>query len=63
MNKKQHGGTRYHPPGREGGRPPNLYPTRLLKLQMTDDEWGRLLANLPKNTRQRAEFIIKLLAP
>lgn len=62
MSKKSTwGGARPHPPSKEGGRPKKQYPTRLLKLQMTDAEWQEFLDSLPRDTRKRAELLINLI--
>lgn len=58
--KKTHGGARPHPPGREGGRPKNQHPTRLLKIQATDEEWKLILEKLP-NTRKRTEILLAII--
>jgi hypothetical protein len=56
------GGKRYHPPGRQGGRPKNQYPVRQLKVQMSDEEWEKFLAAMPRNSREKALKLLEWLA-
>lgn len=56
MNNK-HGGARYHPPGREGGRPKNKYPTQLIKIACDDAELQVILSRI-KDTRKRATILL-----
>ena len=57
-DKKQWGGTRPHPPGREGGRPKNPYPRQNLVIYCTDEEYQEIISKL-KDTRQRAEILLE----
>lgn len=52
-----HGGPRPHPPGREGGRPKNLYSLHIIKIQCTPEELATILANIP-DTRKRTEILL-----
>lgn len=54
---KQHGGARYHPPGREGGRPRKDYPTHSIKIACTQEELQQILSTI-KDTRKRAQILL-----
>ncbi len=54
--KKQWGGVRPHPPGREGGRPKGDYPRRMLVITCIEAEYQEIIKAL--STRQRAEVLI-----
>lgn len=54
---KQHGGARYHPPGREGGRPKKDYPMQNIKIACTPDELQQILSTI-KDTRLRATILL-----
>jgi len=43
------------------GRKPKLYEWRQLKLDMSYEEWQTLLGRLPKNGRDKAVLILRLI--
>jgi hypothetical protein len=57
MKKKSGwGGARPHPPGKEGGRPKNPCPLRIIKIACTEEEYQAILK---LGTRERAERLLR----